>query len=191
MAVPLHPPQRMSSCPPCLRGDHLECDTSNQRLSAWYCACWAGGHDATAPLLQLQIAGTPQPQGSKIANRFGGGVREANKKLAPWRSAAIAAIATEMGNAQPLTVPVSIAAEFYFARPRSHYGTGRNQETVKLSSPLRHGQKPDLDKLLRALGDALTQGGALRDDSQIVRWATGKNWTLGAPHTWVVLTLAD
>lgn len=179
-----------SSCAPCMRGDHLECDTSNQKITAWFCACWAGGH-SNAPLLQFEVPGTPQPQGSKIANRFGGGVREANKKLAPWRSAAMAAAADEMGNAQPLTVPVAVTAHFYFARPRSHYGTGRNAETVKLSSPLKHCQKPDLDKLLRALGDALTQGGVLRDDSQIVKYDTGKHWTLGAPNTWVVLDLAD
>lgn len=140
--------------------------------------------------LQFEIHGTPQPQGSKTLTRFGG-LREDNKHLAPWRADAIAAIRAEMGDLLPVTAAVTVEAEFYFTRPRSHYGTGRNAMSVKPAAPLLHSQKPDLDKLLRALGDALTQGGAIRDDSQVVQIDASKHWTAAAPTTWVTLTLAD
>lgn len=65
--------------------------------------------------------------------------------------------------------PVSIIVDFYLPRPKAHYGTGRNAGTLKGSAPVEHLTMPDLDKLVRAVGDALTRL-AWRDDSQIVAW---------------------
>ena len=54
---------------------------------------------------------------------------------------------------------------------RSHY-TGKG--ALKASAPVAPG-KPDLDKLARAVGDALT-GVAYRDDAQITRWHLQKRY---------------
>lgn len=71
---------------------------------------------------------------------------------------------------------VTLVALFTFPRPASHYGTGRNREQVKPSAPASHTQTPDLDKLLRLVGDALTIAGVLRDDSQIHTIIAKKQW---------------
>ena len=63
---------------------------------------------------------------------------------------------------------------FIYGRPKSHYGTGRNVGVVKASAPYYKASAPDLDKLQRALGDALTQAGILRDDALIVVWDAAK-----------------
>ena len=44
---------------------------------------------------------------------------------------------------------------FRFPRPRSHFGTGRNAGQLKPSAPFYVRTRPDLDKLARAVGDAL------------------------------------
>ena len=65
------------------------------------------------------------------------------------------------------TAPVVVTIGFYFARPRGHYGTGRNASTVRAAAPARMTTMPDVDKLARCALDALT-GIVFRDDAQIV-----------------------
>lgn len=78
----------------------------------------------------------------------------------------------------PALGPICVDVQFCFSRPRSHYGTGRNAAQVRPAAPSgAHAQKPDLDKLLRALGDSLTQAGVIRDDTQITRLDAGKFWS--------------
>lgn len=70
---------------------------------------------------------------------------------------------------------LTVEAVFYFLRPKTHYGTGRNAGVLKESSPAYVTTRPDLDKCARALADALT-GIAWRDDSQIVTWKVSKEF---------------
>ena len=122
------------------------------------------------------IPGTPQQQGSK--RNVGHHSIEANRNLAPWRADAIWRLQQAMTDqlVQQYTGPVEVAADFYYTRPASHYGTGKNALTLKASAPTYKPSAPDLDKLQRALGDALTQAGVIRDDALIVRWTTTKQW---------------
>lgn len=57
---------------------------------------------------------------------------------------------------------------FRMDRPLSHYGTGRNSAIVKDSAPEHPIVRPDLDKLARAVNDALTKI-VFKDDSQVVQ----------------------
>lgn len=127
-------------------------------------------------ILSTTIPGKPQQQGSK--RFFNGRGVEANKLLAPWRADAIANLQQAMGQqlVAQFIEPVWVTATFAYARPASHYGTGRNAGELKLSAPHFKRSAPDLDKLQRALGDALTQAGVIRDDSLIVRWTVEKVW---------------
>jgi Holliday junction resolvase RusA-like endonuclease len=133
-------------------------------------------------VIQLTVIGTPAPQGSKVRNRWGG-VREDNPNTMPWRST-VAAVAMEANmttdgqsrilECGPLiTTPVSIDALFVFARPKSHFRTGKNAHLLKETAPTWCATKPDADKLARAVGDALS-GVLLRDDNLIVEWRIRK-----------------
>ena len=78
---------------------------------------------------------------------------------------------------EPITGPVEVTVTFRFARPAGHYGTGRNADTVRPSAPAHPtGGKGDIEKLVRAVHDALTAAGVWRDDAQVVRLNAAKVW---------------
>jgi Holliday junction resolvase RusA-like endonuclease len=56
----------------------------------------------------------------------------------------------------------------YFPRPKSHYGTGRNAGKLKATAPTHNDGKPDRDNLDKAILDAMTGIGFMRDDKQVV-----------------------
>lgn len=122
------------------------------------------------------IIGVPAPQGSKTP--WGS---EANPNTKPWRAtvAAEAAFHRDQITGDSLAAgPLKVTARFYFPRPKSHYRTGKRANELKDNAPTFCATKPDLDKLQRAIGDALT-GVLIRDDNQIVHWVALKLY--GAP----------
>lgn len=130
-------------------------------------------------LLACTIPGTPQQQGSKTRGANGASF-EANRALKPWRADAIAnlrdAALAQWGHAgeSPITHGVHVDARFVYARPKSHYRTGRNAHLLRDDAPTYKTSAPDLDKLQRAVGDALTQAGIIRDDALIAKWSPVK-----------------
>jgi len=67
----------------------------------------------------------------------------------------------------PLEGPLEINIRFYFARPKSHYGLGRNCKVIKPSRLEKwHYYKKDLDNLVKFVLDALNKL-AYMDDCQI------------------------
>jgi crossover junction endodeoxyribonuclease RusA len=106
--------------------------------------------------------GLPVAQGSK--NPWGG---ESAKGLKPWRNDIRSAADAAMDGEGLILSPVLVRMTFVFPRPKSHYGTGKNAGVLKTRAPLHRASAPDLDKLIRAVGDALT-GVVFRDDAQIV-----------------------
>ncbi len=113
--------------------------------------------------VSFTVYGVPQPQGSTRAFlRKDGGppiVTSDNPKLKPFRQelAWIALDAMQKAGQQkaPRGVPVALSVAFYFEKPKS----ARKADHWKTT-------RPDLDKLLRAVLDALT-GIAYEDDSQV------------------------
>jgi Holliday junction resolvase RusA-like endonuclease len=127
--------------------------------------------------VEFTVLGTPAPQGSKTVGRTRDGrsyLREDNPATGPWRQAVTAAALEAAAGRQLNGVPDRMLAGalrlhvvFVFSRPAGHWGTGRNENKLKPSSPLYVRTRPDLDKLLRAVGDAIT-GIVCRDDAQLV-----------------------
>lgn len=104
--------------------------------------------------------GTPRPQGSKRYIGNGRMVEASNVK--PWRLAVARAAEIAMAEAglDPFDDAVVVSAVFFMPRPPS----------VKRIWP---SVAPDLDKLQRSIGDALSidTDKVLTDDSCIVKWA--------------------
>lgn len=134
--------------------------------------------------ITLTVHGTPIPKGSAKGFVIRGTNRciitQNNRdKQKPWASAIQQAALDEVGNEfRPVTSGVFIKSMlFYFNRPKSHYGSGKNANTVKASAPLHHVTKPDLDKLERCALDALT-GIIWKDDSQVYHFGEhGKEYS--------------
>jgi Holliday junction resolvase RusA-like endonuclease len=120
--------------------------------------------------VEFTVLGEPQPQGSKtVVQRKGrrSVVREDNPDTEPWRATVAAAAVKAMDGRQVRTGPLRMTVTFVFRRPGGHWGTGRNAGRLKPSAPLYVRTRPDVDKLLRAVGDAIS-GIVCRDDAQLV-----------------------
>lgn len=123
-------------------------------------------------LLSFTAYGIPQPAGSKkaFAHRTTGRIVVVDdaKGSRGWKSVVTDAALNALPEGSPLlTCPVALTLLFYVPRPKSHYGSGRNADHVKASSPCYPVVKPDCSKLVRAVEDAMT-GIVYRDDVQIV-----------------------
>lgn len=140
---------------------------------------------------EFVLPGIPQQQGSKKGFARGRKVTlvEANAGLKPWRADAIAAIQRVLGSDwRPVDAEMHADYVFCFPRPKGHFGTGRNAAVLKASAPTFKDSSPDLDKLERAVNDALTQSGFWRDDSRLVESLQRKIYTLGPPCTRVTVS---
>ena len=121
------------------------------------------------------VEGRPAPQGSKTAYVIAGKavMKESSKYLPEWRSAVMLAANVALNasmDVTPFTEPVKLEVEFFLERP------------AKSKYVDRPGGKPDLDHLVRAVGDSLTQAGVLADDSLIVEIVARKFWTGDSPR---------
>ena len=90
-----------------------------------------------------------------------------------WRET----VAIVVGSAvsKPIEGPVELSLAFFFPRPKSHYGTGKNSELVKPSAPVHHAQKPDIDNVIKSTLDAMN-GILYQDDKQVIRLQAEKRW---------------
>jgi Holliday junction resolvase RusA-like endonuclease len=113
--------------------------------------------------LNFFAEGIPRPQGSK--RYLGNGRFVEASDVKPWRATIANAVFTEWvrtGDDSAFEGPVKVTAVFYMPKPK----------TVKRLLP---SVAPDLDKLQRGLGDALSVDcKALADDSLIVEWSSAK-----------------
>lgn len=97
-------------------------------------------------LLAVFVPGRPIPQGSMRAVGKGVLIHD-NAALAGWRKAIAWSVRAALGTQAPFLTPVGVCCHF-------------------LVTPKRKGDQPDLDKLVRAVLDALT-GIAYKDDKQV------------------------
>ncbi|MEQ9410482.1 MAG: RusA family crossover junction endodeoxyribonuclease [Fuerstiella sp.] len=123
------------------------------------------------------VAGSPRPQGSKRAimrpgQRHPSVVESASQPLKDWR-ACVAHEAT--AHVPPRSGPVKVRLVFFLTRPKADYGSGRNAGKLKAAAPDCHTQSPDVDKLTRAVLDALS-GRVYADDRQVVEVQAEKRW---------------
>jgi Holliday junction resolvase RusA-like endonuclease len=133
----------------------------------------------TLDTLVVVAYGLPAPQGSK--KHVGRGVMvESSKQLPVWREdvkhAALTALRDNpMWDRTFSTITAHMV--FTFPRPRVHYRTGKWSHLLRDGAPVLHTKKPDLDKLIRSTGDALTAAGVFVDDSRLARVDATKVFT--------------
>lgn len=112
------------------------------------------------------VYGLPAPQGSKTAYVRNGraSLVESSKELPAWRDSVIYSVRTGKRPKTPLAEPVHVGLEFRFPRPKSHYGKDGG---IKPAAASLHTVKPDLDKLIRGVLDALVIAQVLTDDATV------------------------
>ena len=126
------------------------------------------------------VPGVPVSQGSK--RHVGQGrMIESSRKLAPWRALVAARAEVAMQERKLYDEPLWLAARFTFWRPKGHYRTGKLSDQLKAGAGSHVGTYPDIEKLLRAVNDAM-EGIVFRNDSLVARVFAEKVYgdTLGA-----------
>lgn len=114
--------------------------------------------------LEFFVPGVPVPKGSMKGFVVGKRalITEGNKaRVRPWMSSI--GLAARDAGAVPLEGPVWLSLVFCMPRPKSHAGA----KGLRPSAPRAPNVKPDIDKLTRAVLDALT-GILYGDDAQVV-----------------------
>lgn len=87
----------------------------------------------------------------------------------------------------PFLGAIELNLIFYMPRPKSHFGSGRNENVLKASAPKYHTKKPDLDNLIKFVKDALN-GVYWKDDCQIYQLGdTKKVYTAMTPRIEIVI----
>jgi crossover junction endodeoxyribonuclease RusA len=134
-------------------------------------------------IFMFTVYGTPIPKGSTKAF-FRPGMKypvvtEDNKRTRPWSqdvlNAAREALEKSGGNWREMeSRAVSLQIAFYLPRPK--------KAPKRITRQIR---KPDLDKLVRAIKDALTRAGVYRDDAQVVSLVAAKEFAGGPRDPWV------
>ena len=138
--------------------------------------------------LSFFTKGDPIPEGSHKYVGYRNGkptIVHDNLRLAGWRMI----VARDAKNAADAAGwapkhdgPVTVEARFYMPRPK------------RPRFPNHAATKPDLDKLIRAIGDALADyNGVLAEDSRIVTWTTSKEYATDdqKPGVHITVTALD
>lgn len=144
--------------------------------------------------LEVFVPGKPEPQGSSRAFRHGNRVviTSANPKLKSWRAKMTEALReeAERRNISDYSGAAAMLVTFVLPRPASHL-TSKGELTK--SAPEAHLSKPDLDKLVRAVGDAISDAGIWRDDSVLMSLQAAKYYSDAflEPGVTIVVDLLD
>ena len=132
--------------------------------------------------MKFTIEGTPRPQGSK--SYVGRGIMvESSKYVANWRAYARLKATQECSTKLRIEKPnaVMVTATFYFDRPKKHF---RANGTLRDDAPAFHVARPDAEKLMRALLDAIT-GVCFHDDSQVAKQVIEKRYGIARTEVFV------
>ncbi|OFT67717.1 RusA family crossover junction endodeoxyribonuclease [Corynebacterium sp. HMSC05D03] len=112
-------------------------------------------------ILTFRVLGEPAPKGSK--RHVGGGrMIESSKKLPAWMRA-VTQEAAKYRPSEPVDAPVSVFMDFYLPSPK------RPRYDVPAV-------KPDVDKLARAVLDALEAAGVITNDSRVTKLRATKHY---------------
>jgi len=130
--------------------------------------------------------GIPAPQGSK--RHVGRGIMiESCKALPAWREQVIYDV-TKAAKGHVFIEGVSINLAFRFPRLKAHFNS---KGLIKDKAPIFKTTKPDIDKLCRAVLDAITIAGAIRDDSQCYALTAVKTYCNEGQQPGISATVSD
>lgn len=161
-------------------------------------------------VVRFAAAGKPVTQGSLKAVATGVIKRDSGPELEAWRTAVHRALLTAVGlGGESANCPIRVHAVFTVPMDLPRNGGEAAAHTAPVdpdsadAARVAPSTKPDLDKLIRAVGDAITprkRWRLFKDDSRIVEWCTAKTfptpehvhpWALPAPGVVVQVSPLD
>lgn len=133
-----------------------------------------------APIVYIEVAGYPTPQGSKRAFVQHGRAmmtESSGDRLRSWRQD-VKAAAIAVRPSTPLDAPLAVLIDFRFPRPKSHFRTGANAHLLRDAAPAYPANRAtgDIEKLVRSTHDAITAAGVWTDDSLVALLSASKRY---------------
>lgn len=127
--------------------------------------------------IRFDVIGVPTPQGSKTKMPNGamleGGTANLRAKRIDWRNAVADAAREQAAVHGTLDGDLVLDVSFRFPMPASRSKAVREQGMAWKNTA------PDLDKLVRSVGDSLTASGLIKDDARLVHIVASKIETTG------------
>ncbi len=132
----------------------------------------------------ISVPGKPVPQGSlrSFKQKSGAVVTPQAPKVLVYRND----IRNQWGEPKPMEGEVSVTVVAEFQRPKSHM---TSKGILRKGAPWAMTQSPDIDKVVRAVLDALT-GYAFVDDKQVVRVHAVKGWVTYPSQTLITVEVS-
>lgn len=150
--------------------------------------------------LTFVVRGLPVPKGSPRAFATPDGrahiatdANRPNTPLGAWQTAIATEARAAIRGQAAFDGPVTVTAHFVFPRPKSHYLPANRSRIVpelRLDAPRFVTAKPDIDKLARALLDALTNV-VIGDDAKVAGLMTWKQYEDDERRSGVVVRIAS
>lgn len=115
-------------------------------------------------MIKLVVLGEPKPQPRPRFFKAGEHIRSYDPAKKDKQT--FAGILQAQAPKEPISGPISLEMTFYMARPKGHYGTGKNAGILKKNAPEWHTSRGDLDNLIKMGTDSMNKI-FYRDDAQI------------------------
>lgn len=142
---------------------------------------------ATPPAtISFYVRGRPVPKGSMVVRHRHGHVLpdgkcsclqwtvdQADARLKEWRATICTAVKNALRNRLPFAGPLQTTLTFVYARPKSH-----TRAQVAVPWCWNH-DGGDIEKLVRAVHDAITDSAGWADDCQVARVIAEKRYADG------------
>lgn len=135
--------------------------------------------------IRFFASGMPKGQPRPRAFAFGGKARVFDPGTAEGWKSRIAEAARPFRPTKPLTGPLYVHLEFFFARPKSHF----LREQIRQTAPGYHTSKPDSDNCAKAVLDALTTLRMWTDDALVADLRVRKLYPNIDGHTGCLITI--
>lgn len=129
--------------------------------------------------IEFTIPGRPATKGSSRSFKSKTTGKQVHvpdcEKLRTWTGRAAEIAISAMKGQPPWRGPVLMHVDWEFDRPAKHYRSNNREKDLRDDAPDWHYQKPDEDKITRALFDAL-KGIVYVDDCQVCGGTRAKRW---------------
>lgn len=119
------------------------------------------------------VEGVPATQGNHRVGKSGKIYEQSSKKLKVWRELVALTAKAVLRGEEPFETAVRVDLGFHLPRPKSDF---RSNGELKANVARVHVVRPDIDKLTRAVLDAVT-GKFFNDDSQVIELHVQKWWS--------------
>lgn len=128
--------------------------------------------------LDFFVSGVPKAQPRVKAFVRGGHAGVYTPDSAESWKQAVRQQATANAPESVVAAPIRVELDFFLPRPKAHH---KRDGSVKPNSPVWHCKKPDLDNLIKAVTDAITDTQRIwLDDSQICEITATKTYAINA-----------